>query len=135
MEGALTKIVAYASLLSTEVSLSIASNVIKDMVGVKHEKPLTINHIKRKVCDYFTISTNDICSKGRTKELAYARQIAMYLARELTNVSLPKIGECFGNRDHTTVMHACDKIKGMIVSDSETPNIINILISNIKNDY
>jgi chromosomal replication initiator protein len=132
MEGALTRIVAYASLLNTDVTLSIASNVIKDMVGVKQETPLTINHIKRKVCDYFAISTNDLCSKSRTKELAYARQIGMYLARELTNVSLPKIGECFGNRDHTTVMHACDKIKSMLLTETETPNIVNILISNIK---
>lgn len=134
MEGALTRIMAYASLLNTDVTLSMASNVIRDMVGIKQEKPLTISHIKRKVCDYFNISTQDLSSKNRTKELAYARQIAMYLARELTNVSLPKIGENFGNRDHTTVMHACDKIKDLLVSDQGTKSVINLLISNIKND-
>lgn len=134
MEGALTRVVAYASLLNTEVSLSVASNVIKDMIGLKEEKPLTIAFIQRKVCDYFNISTQDLLSKGRTKELAYSRQIAMYLARELTNVSLPKIGESFGNRDHSTVMHACDKIKSMMVSDQETQSIIAVLLSNIKNN-
>jgi chromosomal replication initiator protein len=134
MEGCLTKIAAYASLLNTEVTLSIASNVIRDMIGIKHEKPLTINYIKRKVGDYFNISNSDLCSKGRTRELAYARQIAMYLARELTNVSLPKIGENFGDRDHTTVMHACDKVKTLLVNDPETKSIVNLLISNIKND-
>lgn len=133
MEGALTKIVAYASLLNTTVTLSIASNVIKDMIGIKQEKPMTINFIKRNVCDYFNISDSELCSKSRTKEVSYPRQIAMYLARELTNISLPKIGENFGNRDHTTVMHACDKIKTALNTDPETKNIINILISNIKN--
>jgi len=133
MEGALTRIVAYASLLDTEVTLSIASNVIKDMVGIKQEKPLTIAHIQKNVSDYFNISNSDLCSKIRTKEIAYSRQIAMYITRELTNNSLPKIGENFGNRDHTTVMHACDKIKQLIKTDSETKNIITVLISNIKN--
>lgn len=133
MEGALTRIVAYASLLNTEVTLSIASNVIRDMVGIKQEKPLTISFIKKKVGDYFNVTNTELCSKNRTKDLAYARQIAMYLARELTNVSLPKIGESFGNRDHSTVMHACDKIKSLIQSDSETQSIVNLLISEIKN--
>jgi chromosomal replication initiator protein len=104
------------------------------MIGVKNEKPVTITYIKRKVCDYFNVSTIDLCSKGRTRELTYARQIAMYLARELTNVSLPKIGENFGDRDHSTVMHACDKVKTLLISDPETKSIINLLISNIKND-
>lgn len=134
MEGALTRIVAYASLLKTEITLSIASNVIKDMIGIKQEKPLTISNIKRKVCEYFQMIESDLCSKTRTQEITFARQIAMYLARELTNVSLPKIGENFGKRDHTTVMHACDKIKSAISQDPATKNIITILISNIKNN-
>ncbi|MFA5878587.1 MAG: chromosomal replication initiator protein DnaA [Candidatus Margulisiibacteriota bacterium] len=134
MEGALTRIVAYASLLNTEVTLSIASNVIKDMIGIKSEKPLTIATIKRKTSEYFQISENDLCAKTRAREIVFARQISMYLARELTNVSLPKIGENFGNRDHTTVMHACDKIKTMLNNDEQTKNIINLLIINIKNE-
>ncbi len=134
MEGALTRIVAYASLLQTNVTLSIASNVIKDMIGIKAEKPLTIATIKRKVAEYFQIPENDLSSKDRSKELVYARQICMYLTRELTNVSLPKIGENFGNRDHTTVMHSCDKIKLMLDKDDQTKNIINVLILNIKNE-
>lgn len=134
MEGALTRIVAYASLLNTEVTLSIASNVIKDMIGVKKEKPLSIDLIIEKTTKYFNLDTKDIISKGRTKNIAYARQIAMYLARELTTTSLPKIGESFGGRDHSTVMHACEKIKELKQTDSETKNIINILISSIRND-
>ena len=134
MEGALTRIFAYASLLNTEVTLNIASTVIRDLVGIKQEKPLTISSIKKKVCDYFRLATSDLSSKSRTKEVAQARQICMYLARELTTMSLPKIGENFGNRDHTTVMYACDKVKSQIKADSEVKNIINILIANIKQD-
>ncbi len=134
MEGALTRVVAYASLLNTEVTLSIASNVIRDIVGAQQEKPLSINHIKRKVCDYFGLSNTELCSKDRSKDVAFSRQVAMYLARELTNVSLPKIGENFGNRDHSTVMHACDKIKSMLQTDTQTMSVVNVLISNIKND-
>lgn len=133
MEGALTRIVAYASLLNTEVTLSIASNVIRDMVGIKQEKPLTVSIIQKHVADYFNLSINDLTSKVRSKDIVKARQIAMYLARELTPLSLPKIGESFGNRDHSTVMHSCDKIKSSITENEETKNIINILISNIKN--
>lgn len=134
MEGALTRIFAYASLLNTEVTLNIASTVIRDLIGIKQEKPLTISSIKKKVCDYFRLATSDLSSKSRTKEVAQARQICMYLARELTTMSLPKIGENFGNRDHTTVMYACDKVKSQIKEDSEVKNIINILIANIKQD-
>jgi chromosomal replication initiator protein len=134
MEGALTRIVAYASLLNTEITLSIASNVIRDIVGVKQEKPLSINHIKRKVCDYFNITNAELCAKDRSKDIAFARQVAMYLARELTHVSLPKIGENFGNRDHSTVMHACDKIKGAIQNDPEVKNTIAILIASIRSE-
>jgi chromosomal replication initiator protein len=132
MEGALTRIVAYASLLNTEVTLSIASNVIRDMVGIKQEKPLTISVIQKYVCDYFNVSMTDLNSKTRSKEIVYARQIAMYLSRELTPLSLPKIGESFGNRDHSTVMHSCDKIKSIISQNEDTKNEIQILISNIK---
>ncbi len=102
------------------------------MVGIKQEKPLTIAHIQNKVSDYFNISTSDICSKMRTKEVVYARQIAMYITREITNNSLPKIGEQFGNRDHTTVLHAWDKIKQLIKTDTETKTIITVLVDTIK---
>lgn len=134
MEGALTRIFAYASLLNTEVTLNIASTVIRDIVGIKQGKPLTISSIQRKVCDYFKLTPVELISKSRTKEIANARQICMYLTRELTSMSLPKIGESFGKRDHSTVMHACDKIKEKIKTDPDTKQLINILISNIKED-
>ncbi|MBT5855963.1 chromosomal replication initiator protein DnaA [bacterium] len=132
LEGALTRIAAHSSLLDTEITLSMASNVIQDLVGMHHEKPLTIGTIKRKAADYFSIPLTELTSKTRTKEVAYARQVAMYLSRELTNVSLPKIGENFGGRDHSTVMHACDKIKSLMESDMETRGIVQSLITSIR---
>jgi len=132
LEGALNRITAYSSLLNTPINLNIACNVIKDMVSIKNERPLTISEIKRHVSSYFNIAHDDLSSKSRTQDLAYARQIAMYLTRELTNMSLLKIGENFGNRDHSTVMHACDKVKRLITTDDQTKNIINSLITSIK---
>ena len=131
LEGALTRISAYAALLNTEITLSIASNVIKDMVSEKSEKPLTIKQIKSHVSDFFNVTESDLASKTRTKEIAHARQVAMYLSRELTSISLPKIGENFGNRDHTTVMHAYDKIKKLLDTDTDTKNAVNQLLSTI----
>lgn len=84
---------------------------IKRYVKNKETKELNIDYIKQVVAKEFNIKIDDLSSKARPKNIAYPRQIAMYLSRELTNLSLPKIGEEFGGRDHTTVMHACDKIK------------------------
>ncbi len=132
MEGALTRIMAYSALMDSPVTLSMASSIIRDMIGTKQEKPLTIQAILKVTSDHFQITISDLCSKNRTKEIAYARQIAMYLCRELTPLSLPKIGQSFGKRDHSTVMHACDKIKTMIASDKETESIVHILTEDIK---
>jgi len=134
MEGALTRIIAYASLLNTEVSLNIASTVIRDLGGIKQEKPLTIDDIQRKVSEYYHVSVSELCSKTRTRDVTNARQVSMYLARELTPMSLPQIGNSFGNRDHTTVMHACEKIRSLIIKDSQLKNELNILISNVRHN-
>lgn len=133
LEGALNRLTAYASLMNTEITLSVASNIIKDMVGNAMERPLTADLIKRKVAEFFNIPEDGLTGKLRTKDLAHARQVAMYLTRELTNMSLPKIGENFGKRDHSTVMHACDKIKQMLTTNNENiTTTINTLISLIK---
>ena len=132
LEGALNKITAYASLLQTEITLSIASNIIKDMVGSSSERPLTVSKIQQIASRYFNIEIQDLTGKKRTKELAFQRQVCMYLSRELTDLSLPKIGQHFGNRDHSTVMHACDKIKANIEEDSEIKNIVSQLIFQLK---
>ncbi|MEK9657594.1 MAG: chromosomal replication initiator protein DnaA [bacterium] len=134
MEGALNRVFAYTSLMDTPMTLSIASRVISDMVTLKNEKPITISRIQIKTSDLFNISVQDLNSKCRTKEIAHARQIAMYLSRELTKSSLPEIGKKFGNRDHTTVIHACEKVKKELKDNSETQKSITFLINVLKQE-
>ena len=131
LEGALIRLIAYSSLTEKEFSIDLASEVIKDIVTPKRERPITINSIKRIVSDYFEIKYEDLSAKVRTRDIALARQIAMYLSRELiTNASLPRIGDNFGGRDHTTVMHACDKIKELMGANQD----INDMVSKIQNN-
>jgi chromosomal replication initiator protein len=132
LEGALNRITAYANLLDSEIDIAVASKIIKDLINEQHKKPLTIPQIKRLVSTKLDISIEDLSSKSRTKNIALARQIAMYLSREVTNVSLLKIGDNFGNRDHTTVMHAIDKIKQLITSDETIKSIVDDLTHQIQ---
>ena len=110
LEGALIRVVAYAKLIGREISVDMVKDVLKDMIK-EGQKKITIDIIQKKVCEYFDIKLSDMKVKKRSRGIAYPRQIAMYLARQLTDYSLPEIGEYFGGRDHTTVMHAYDKIK------------------------
>ncbi|MFA5085755.1 MAG: chromosomal replication initiator protein DnaA, partial [Candidatus Omnitrophota bacterium] len=110
LEGALIRVVAYAKLIGREISVEMVKEVLKDMIR-EGEKKITIDMIQKKVCEYFDIKLSDMKIKKRSRAIAYPRQIAMYLARQLTDYSLPEIGEYFGGRDHTTVMHAYEKIK------------------------
>jgi len=127
LEGALVSIVAYSSLVNSELTVELAAEIIKDVIAPKQEKPITISLIKEQVALYFRIDKDDLNAKIRTKEKAMARQVAMYLSREMTNSSLPKIGNDFGGRDHTTVMHACDKIKDLMNKDSKTNDLVKTI--------
>ncbi|KYO67247.1 chromosomal replication initiator protein DnaA [Thermovenabulum gondwanense] len=133
LEGALIRIVAYSSLTNKPIDLSLAELVLKDLLPNTKQKNVTITDILHAVGTHFSIRIEDFKSKKRTKELAYARQIAMYLARELTDYSLPKIGEEFGGRDHTTVIHACDKISKDMAKDKELASILDTLKRKIIN--
>ncbi|MGB9839140.1 chromosomal replication initiator protein DnaA [Thermovenabulum sp.] len=133
LEGALIRIVAYSSLTNKPIDLSLAELVLKDLLPNTKQKNVTISDILHAVGAHFSIRIEDFKSKKRTKELAYARQIAMYLARELTDYSLPKIGEEFGGRDHTTVIHACDKIAKDMAKDKELASILDTLKRKIIN--
>ncbi len=110
LEGALIRVVAYASLTNTEVNEELAEEALKDILSTSKPKEITVNLIKDVVSKNFNIKMDDFSSKKRTRAIAYPRQIAMYLTRELTDLSLPKIGDEYGGRDHTTVIHAYDKI-------------------------
>ena len=131
LEGALIRVVAYAKLVDKDVTVDLVKDVLKDMIS-EGEKKVTIDVIQKKVSEYFDIRLSDMRAKKRSKAIAYPRQIAMYLARKLTDYSLPEIGESFGGRDHTTVMHACDKVEGDIKSKNEFRNLVDKLAKSIK---
>ena len=114
LEGALIRVTAYASLQRQEVDLSLAEVVLKDLIPEGQETTITAAMIMTTVADYFAVSVDDLCGTSRTHVLVTARQMAMYLCRELTDLSLPKIGQAFGGRDHTTVMHADRKIRQLL---------------------
>jgi chromosomal replication initiator protein len=114
LEGALIRISAFASLNSSPISVELAEIVLKDLIPHEIVRDVTADQIKTHAADYYGVSVDDLEGPSRTKTLVSARQVAMYLCRELTDLSLPAIGAEFGNRDHTTVMHADRKIRGRI---------------------
>jgi chromosomal replication initiator protein len=129
LEGAFIRVMAYASLQSAEATAELAMQVLGNVV----HKPITLARIRQVIAEHFQITNEELVGGRRTKELSWARQIAMYLSRELTDSSLPKIGMEFGGRDHTTVMHACDKVKGLLATDPSLVSQIQHLSSLIKN--
>ncbi len=133
LEGALIKVVAYASLTGEEVTLSMAETILKDIMSpAKDRTYVDIDLIKKVAAEYYSIKIEEMTAKTRTREIATARQVAMYLARTLTNASLPKIGEEFGGRDHTTVMHANDKITEGLKNNPEIEEAVRAISENIK---
>ncbi|PWU70085.1 chromosomal replication initiator protein DnaA [Gracilibacillus dipsosauri] len=118
LEGALIRVVAYSSLINQDIDASLAAEALKDIIPASKPKVITIHHIQEAVGKRYQVKLEEFAAKKRTKSIAFPRQIAMYLSRELTDFSLPKIGEEFGGRDHTTVIHAHEKISKMIATDS-----------------
>lgn len=117
LEGALQRVMAYSRFTNHPISIDIAEVALKDLLAL-HQKLVTLENIQKTVADYFKIRTTDLLSKKRTRSIVRPRQIAMALAKELTNHSLPEIGEAFGGRDHTTVLHACRKMDELIETDN-----------------
>ena len=124
LEGVLNKLIAHASLTNGPITLEMAEKAIKDMSSLK-SNVVSVDYIKDVISDYFDIKVTDLNSQKRSNDIAYPRQIAMYLCRELLGMSLPKIGEEFGGRDHTTVMFAYKKIKNEIKNNTETKLIVD----------
>lgn len=134
LEGALIRVLAYSSLTNRKVSVELAEEALRDMISSTKPKEINVTLIKEVVSKDYKIKIEDFSSKKRTRSIAFPRQIAMYLCRELTDLSLPKIGEEFGGRDHTTVIHAYEKISKDIESDSEFKTRIDKLFRSIKGD-
>ena len=132
LEGALTRVVAYSSLSNRVISFDLATEALKDIITTSKNEEINVLRIKEKVSSVFNLKMEDFNSKKRTRSIAYPRQIAMYLTRELTDLTLPKIGEEFGGRDHTTVIHAHDKVSKDIEESEEIKTKIDKIISDLK---
>jgi chromosomal replication initiator protein len=132
LEGALIRVVAFASLNKQEIDLKLAEIVLKDLISESDRPEITASIIMAVTAEYFGISIDDLTGSSRTRVLVTARQIAMYLCRELTELSLPKIGQTFGGRDHTTVMHAERKIRSLMTERRNVYNQITELTSRIR---
>ena len=132
LEGALIRVTAFASLNRQEVDLALAEVVLRDLIPDGAETQISSTAIMTHTADYFGITVDDLCGQSRTHVLVTARQIAMYLCRELTDLSLPKIGQLFGGRDHTTVMHADRKIRQLLRERRSVFNQITELTNRIK---
>jgi len=127
LEGALIRIIAYSSLTNREVTVDLATEALKDIISKKQGKHVTIDIIQDVVSSYFNLRIEDLKSQRRTRNVVYPRQIAMYLSRKLTDMSLPKIGEEFGGRDHTTVIHAYEKISDNLKVDDSLQQTVSDL--------
>lgn len=132
LEGALIRVMAYSSLTGQGMDMNLATEALKDIFPNGRPKQITMELIQQVVANYFKLRQEDLLAKKRTRNVAYPRQIAMYLCRELTETSLPRIGEMFGGRDHTTVIHAYDKINREKNEDAKLSNIIKELTRKIE---
>ena len=133
LEGALTRLLAYSKLQGKPITTELTAEALKDIIQSPKSKKITIQDIQKIVGQYYSVRIEDFSAKKRTKSIAYPRQIAMYLSRELTDFSLPKIGEEFGGRDHTTVIHAHEKIANDIKSDPTFKQEVENLEKEIRN--
>ena len=132
LEGALTRVVAFASLTGRPMTPDLAQDVLKDVFPQGEVAQVTIERIQEVVCERFSMTLEELCSHKRSQNIVYPRQVAMYLSRELTDSSLPKIGKHFGDRDHTTVLHANGKIANMIRADRTVYNLVQELTARVK---
>ena len=124
LEGALTTVFAYSKLHKVPINLDSAKNALKDIFRKKEDIVITGEYIKEVTAKYFNITVEDMNSKKRTRSISLPRQVAMYITREITDLSLPRIGEEFGGRDHSTVIHACQKIAEEMDTNTDFKNLI-----------
>ena len=132
LEGALTRVTAYAALTHEHITLEMARDVLQDIVPQQEAPQVTATTIINLTATTYGLSVADVTGPSRKQPLAQKRQIAMYLCRELTDLSLPKIGQAFGGRDHTTVIHAVDRVKSLIQSDKEVFDEVTLLTQSLR---
>ncbi|HKT44648.1 MAG TPA: chromosomal replication initiator protein DnaA [Gaiellaceae bacterium] len=132
LEGALTRVVAFSSLTGRTMSVELSQDVLKDVFPQGEAAEVSIKRIQELVSERFSLSLEELCGDKRSQNIVYPRQVAMYLSRELTDSSLPKIGKEFGGRDHTTVIHATSKIARLIREDRSVYNLVQELTARVK---
>jgi chromosomal replication initiator protein len=132
LEGALTRVVAFSSLTGRSLSVELAEDVLKDVFPQGEAAEVSIRRIQELVSERFQLTMDELCGDKRSQNIVYPRQVAMYLSRELTDSSLPKIGKEFGGRDHTTVIHATSKIARLIREDRSVYNLVQELTARVK---
>jgi chromosomal replication initiator protein len=132
LEGALTRVVAFSSLTGRPMTVDLAQDVLKDVFPQGEAAQVSISLIQETIADRFGLTCDELCGHKRSHNIVYPRQVAMYLARELTDSSLPKIGKEFGGRDHTTVIHATSKIARLIREDRSVYNLVQELTAAVK---
>ena len=133
LEGSLNRVNAFSSLQKRELTLELAQEALKDTISTDGNKIVTVDHIVDIVAEHFNITQNDIYSNSRSRNVAYPRQIAMYLSKKLTTNSVTDIGKFLGNRDHSTIIHGYDKIENDLVTNKNNiKNTIDVLIKKIN---
>jgi chromosomal replication initiator protein len=131
LEGALKKVLAYASFYGRKIELDLAKESLKDLVGAVNRQ-ITVENIQKTVADYFKIKVSDLFSSKRTRQIVRPRQVAMWLSKNLTSQSYPSIGDAFGGRDHTTVLHAVRTIESLRAKDNELNHDVHVLLQVLK---
>lgn len=132
LEGALTKLAAFSTLSHSPITVEFAEETLKDLISPDAKREITPELIIEIVAEHFNITPADIISQKRSANIAYPRQIVMYLCRQMTTTSLQSVGKILGNRDHTTVIHGCEKISGEVLTNENTKNTIDVLIKKIN---
>ena len=128
LEGNLTRLIAYANLVNEPITVSVCREALKELFDKKQRRVVTVDLIMKTVADYYSLSVDDLTSQSRRRQVTVPRQIAMYLTREMTGMSLPQIGVSFGNRDHTTVIHSCD----LVAENLKTSQTLSSQVNDIR---
>ncbi|HCJ11889.1 MAG: chromosomal replication initiator DnaA [Verrucomicrobia bacterium GWF2_51_19] len=134
MEGALTRLASYSKLMKGPIDVPSAATLLKDILQEEHQVQITIDRIQQKVCAYYRLNLADMVSKRRPANIAFPRQVAMYVSRLLTNCSLQEIGEAFGGRDHGTVIHACKMVENTMEQDESVKRTVEFLQNQIASN-
>ena len=133
LEGCLTRLVAYSSLVKEPITIDLCERALKEIFDSKRHKQITAELIMSTVCDYYGLTMDDLTGPTRKREITVPRQIAMYLTREMTGMSLPQIGNVFGGRDHTTVLHSCKTVEANMTVNTDIRAVVEDIKILVKN--